>query len=184
MPELAPTPAQVLVSLVRHPYRNLIRRWNWKSGLSSALIRAAIFFSANVTAGLRAAVGAMVAELAYRAIISGFYGTVTEALRRAEPAWRTAVVAMVLLPSANHSIEFVIHWLRGTPNLRASIVASVCFTALSTLFNLYAMRRGVLIVGEERRTFIDDMRMMPRVIGSFVALGPLAVWRFGRARRS
>jgi hypothetical protein len=126
----------------------------------------------------------MLAEFAYRVITSGFYGAAIEAFRRAEPAWAAALTAMVMLPIASHSIEFLIHWLRGTPNLAASITASICFTALSTSFNFYAMRRGVLIVGEDRRSLWEDMRMMPRVIGSFIALGPLALWRMTRARRS
>ena len=175
---------EVLGSLIRHPHEHLIRRWNWKSALTSAIMRAAIFFSTNITAGMRAAVGAMLAEFAYRVITSGFYGSAIQALRRAEPAWAGAVAAMVLLPLLSHSMEFVIHWLRGTPKLAASIIASVCFTAVSTLFNLYAMRRGVMIVGEERRSLWEDMRMMPRVIASFLALGPLAIWRYARARRS
>jgi hypothetical protein len=180
----APGVLEVLGSLIRHPYEHLIRRWNWKSALTSAILRAAIFFFTNLTAGMRAAVGAMLAEFAWRVLTSGFYGSVTESLRRAQPAWAAVLAAMVFLPLVNHSMEFMIHWLRGTPKLAASMVASVCFTAVSTLFNLYAMRRGVLIVGDERKSFWHDMRMMPRVIGSFLALGPLAIWRYARARRN
>jgi hypothetical protein len=176
----APTVLDVLGTVFSHPFEHLIRRWNWKSALTSALLRAGIFFSANLTAGMHAAVGAMAAEFAYRALTSGFYGSITQALRRAEPAWRAALAALVLLPLASHSLEFVIHWLRGTPNLRTSIAASLCFTALSTLFNLYAMRQGVLIVGQGRRTLLEDMRAMPGVVISFVALGPLAIWRCAR----
>lgn len=180
----APGVLDVIGSLIRHPYEHLIRRWNWKSALTSAILRAAIFFTTNLTAGMRAAVGAMLAEFCWRSLTSGFYGSVLESLRRAQPSWAAALAAMVLLPLLNHSMEFLIHWLRGTPKLAASIIASVCFTVVSTLFNLYAMRRGVLIVGEERMSFWQDMRMMPRVIASFVALGPLALWRYARARRS
>ena len=180
----APGVLDVLADLLRHPWEHLIRRWNWKSALTSAIIRAGIFFSTNLTAGMRAAVGAMLAEFSYRVITSGFYGSATQAFRRAEPAWAAAAAVMILLPLASHSIEFLIHWLRGTPNLATSIIASISFTAISTSFNFYAMRRGVLIVGEGRRSLWHDMRMMPRVIGSFIALGPLAIWRVARARRS
>jgi hypothetical protein len=33
-----------------------------------------------------------------------------------------------------------------TPHLRASIISSMSFTAISTLFNLYATRRGTMVV--------------------------------------
>lgn len=167
----------VLRDLARHPVTHLIRRWNWKSALMSALIRAAIFFGANLSAGMKEAAGAMAAEFAFRIMTSGFYGSITQAFRRSEPAWVATLVAMVLLPLFSHSLEFGIHFLRGTPNLARSIAASVTFTAISAMFNLYAMRRGVLIVGEDRKSLWADMRAMPQVVGSFLAFGPLALWR-------
>ena len=174
---MKPTVGEVLAELARHPVQHLVRRWNWKSALTSAVIRGGIFFAANLSAGLRAAAGAMFVEFLFRTATTGFYGAMTQAFRRAEPAWLAAATAMVLLPVVSHSLEFLIHWARGTPNLARSIAASVIFTAISTLFNLYAMRRGVLIVGEERKTFWQDMRAMPRIVGSFLAFGPLLLWR-------
>jgi hypothetical protein len=67
--------------------------------------------------------------------------------------------------------------LRGTPNLRTSLIASVSFTVLSTLFNLYAMRRGALLVGAEGGSVGADFRRMPRLITGFLAAGPIAVSR-------
>ena len=178
----APTVGEVLLDLARRPYEHLIRRWNWKSAVTSALIRASIFFTTNLAAGLRAAVGAMLVEFAYRGIISGFYGSVIQSFRRVEPPWAAAVTTMSLLPLLNHTTEFTNHWLRGTPKLAASITASVCFTALSTSFNFYAMRRGFLVVGSGQRSLWADLAAMPRVMASFIALGPLAVWRLARRR--
>ena len=82
-----------------------------------------------------------------------------------------------VLPGASHSIEFVVHLLRGTPNLRTSLIASVSFTMLSTLFNLYAMRRGALLVGAEGGSVGADLRRMPRLIAGFLAAGPIALFR-------
>jgi hypothetical protein len=37
------------------------------------------------------------------------------------------------------------------------------------------------VVGDEdRRTLLDDLAMMPRMVGGFVALAPVAVWRLAR----
>lgn len=188
MDDCAPRVPDVVRNLVRHPWELLVLRWNWKSAVTSALMRGGIFFSANLAAGWRAAVGAMLVEFGYRTILSGFYGSVTQAFRRAEPAWAAALAVMVILPAGGHIIEFLVHWSRGTPKLATSIVSSVAFTILSTLFNLHAMRRGVLVVGDghERRTLWQDLRAMPSVVASFVAVGPLALWRLARetARRT
>src|SRR5580704_18013397 len=66
------TVAAVLGDLLRHPGRNLLSKWNWKSAVLSSVLRAAIFFSTNLVAGWHAALGAMGAELALRSVTSGF----------------------------------------------------------------------------------------------------------------
>ncbi|MGH9629913.1 MAG: hypothetical protein ACRD7E_16470 [Bryobacteraceae bacterium] len=178
------TVGAVLLDILRHPRLYFIERWNWKSALTSAIIRAIIFFSTNLRAGLTAAAGAMAAEFLFRLIASGFYGSLTQAFRRAEPAWLASITVMILLPLVSHSVEFLIHWLRGTPELRVSIIASVSFTVISTLFNLYAMRRGTLIVGEERKSLGEDLRAMPGLIASFLAYAPVTLWRLARSSRN
>lgn len=170
-------PGTALLDLVRHPGELLIRRWNWKAAFFSSLIRGIIFMLANVTAGWRAAVGAMLAEWCYRAVTSGFYGAMTQTLAETEPEWHGAVAAIVLLPLSSHSLEFLMHWLRHTPHLKASIISSVSFTVISTLFNFYAMRRGALVVGRNARSIGADMRALPRMIGGFLSVLPLWAWR-------
>jgi hypothetical protein len=158
--------------ILSNPLQTIVLRWNWKSALFSSSIRALIFFFANLSAGFHAASGAMGAEFAYRAVFAGFYGALTQAFRRAEPAWKANVVAMIALPAISHGLEFVVHFLRGTPNLKTSIVSSVVFTAISTLYNLYAMRRGALVVGDGEASVLDDLRRTPRLIAGFLASGP------------
>ena len=48
------------------------------------------------------------------------------------------------------------------------MLASVCFTIFSTLFNLHAMREGVLLAGEGSGSLLADLRSIPRVILSLV----------------
>lgn len=172
------TIAQVLQRLRTRPVECLFRTWNWKSAVFSPAIRATIFFFANLKAGRHAAEAAMLTELIYRASASGFYGALTQSFREAEPAWAANLVVMLLVPLMQHSIELTIHLLRGTPKLWPSMIASVIFTAISTLFNLYAMRRGVLIVGEGAGSAWSDMRALPATIAGFIAAGPIAVYRW------
>jgi hypothetical protein len=81
------------------------------------------------------------------------------------------------VPAVSHSIELTIHVLRGTPKILTSVVASVCFTAVATLFNLYAMRRGALVVGAGSDSVGGDLKRVPRLIGGFLAAGPILLWR-------
>jgi len=143
----------------------------------SSSIRAMLFLCANLTAGWRAATGAMLAEFLYRAASAGFYGAITQAFSVAEPEWAATVTTAVMLPVVSHSIELAVHVLRGTPHIRTSMIVSVGFTTVSTLFNLYAMRRGALVVGAGSGSAGADLRRMPRLIGGFLAAGPLALYR-------
>lgn len=184
-PELAPTApvrspvtvGRVFVRMVGHPVRTLLHRWNWKSAVLSTLLRATLFFFTNLSAGLPAALAAMYTEFLFRGVTSGFYGALTEAFREAEPPWAAAVTVMILLPITNHSFEFLIHWMRGTRKLLPSIVASMLLTAISTLFNFYAMRRGALIVGSGRLSLRADLLRLPRIFLDFVCWGPLRLYR-------
>jgi hypothetical protein len=157
------TAAGALSTIVRSPGEVLLRRWNWKSALYSSLCRSAIFFGANLPAGYEAAAGAMMAEFVYRAVAAGFYGSLTQFFRKVEPRWHGMACAVAILVIVSHSLEFLVHWSRGTPNLAAGIGASVCFTVISTLFNLHAMRRGVFLTDQDGRSLWEDLRSL-RVI--------------------
>ncbi len=160
--------SEVLRRMWKYPLHELVLRWNWKSAVTSALIRAAIYFSANLSSGREAALGAMQAEFLWRFVVAGFLGSVIQGLRRAEPAWQATLITSVALPILNHLIEFSIHTLRGTPHLVKSFSISVAFTVIAMLFNTYAMRRGAMIIGREGRPLWRDLLDMPRLIAGFI----------------
>jgi hypothetical protein len=162
----------VLELLGRHPWQYVISRWNYKSAVVSSAWRAPMFFVTNLPAGLAAALGAMWAEFLFRFVAAGFYGALTQAFRRVHPPAAATVTVMVLLPLIGHTLEFLVHWARGTPHLGASMVTSVMFTGLSTTFNLFAMRRGALIAGAGSRPLWSDLARMPALMAAF-----LTSWR-------
>jgi len=166
-----------LFRLASSPRQEIFEKWNWKAAFFSSLIRGFIFLFANLRSGWKAAAGAMLAEWLFRACTSGFYGAITQKLGEVEPEWEGMAGAMVLLPILSHSLEFLVHWLRHTPHLKVSLISSITFTVFSTLFNLYAMRRGTMVVGRNAPSIGADLRAMPRVIGGFLAALPLWTWR-------
>jgi hypothetical protein len=154
--------------LVMHPWRHVGRRWNYKSAVMSSLFRAQIFFLANLPAGPDAAVAAMSVEFVFRFVTAGFYGALTQAFRHVQPAWSATLTVMVLLPLVGHTMELGVHWWRATPRLGTSLTASVAVTVVSTAFNLFAMRRGALIVGEGSRPLWHDLARMPALLAAFL----------------
>jgi len=181
-PDSSPRVAEVLAGIVRCPGNLLWRRWNWKSALFSSIIRGAIFFSANLLGGITAAVSALVTDLIFRPFVSGFDGAIIESFRSARPPWAATLVVIIAVPVINHLIEVAAHWARGTQRLGTSVIASVSFSVLSGLFNIFAMRRGVLIVGPGRRTVLEDLRSLPAVIAAFLVAVPRFALRLVFAR--
>jgi hypothetical protein len=165
----APTAGDVLRALFTRPRERLVRRWNWKSALLSSVVRASLFFVTNLPAGRSAARSAAVAELLFRGSTSGFYGAITEAFVPARPARTAMLTASVFLAVISHTLEFLLHYSRGTPRLLSSIIVSAAFTIVSTAFNLFAMRQGVFIVGEGRRSIAADLARIPALMGLFVS---------------
>lgn len=155
--------------------------WNYKSALISAMCRGPLFFVTNLPAGVAAALGAMWAECLFRLVAAGFYGALTQAFRRIEPPVAGTLGALLVLPLLGHSVEFLVHWLRGTPYLGASMAASMAFTAVTTTFNLFAMRRGALIVGDGSRPLWHDLARMPSLVAAFLLSGAptTRTWRRG-----
>jgi len=176
------TVSAVLRELLSRPGELLIRQWNWKSALFSSIIRALIFLIANLTAGWRAAAGATLAEFVFRAVTSGFFGSFTQAFRTVEPAALATLTLLILLPLISHSLELAVHFAAGTPNLARSMISSVIFTEIAVLFNLYAMRRGALVVGENATSMSSDLRRIPALIGGFLLSGPIALARMAKRR--
>ena len=168
---------EVLAALLLNPWRRLLLRWNWKTALLSACVRGSIFFLANIGAGLDSAIGAMGVEAALFATLAGFYGALAQAFRLARPEWAATMTVMVLMPTINHTLEYALHYASGTERVAAGVAASISLSIFSAVFNLFAMRRGVLIVGDERASLIDDLRRMPRVVFDFLMVVPRALWR-------
>lgn len=164
------TVAGVLRELARRPRHYVITQWNWKSALLSAMLRGAIFFTTNLTFGVEAAGRALLVDAVFRIPLVGVYAAVTQAFKMVEPAW-AASIAVIALAAVAHLVELVVHVSAGTPAVQASVLASIVFSAVSSLFNLFAMRRGVLVVGgKDAAPFGRDLLRLPGLALDFLCL--------------
>ncbi|MEW6130171.1 MAG: hypothetical protein AB1757_24255 [Acidobacteriota bacterium] len=168
----------VLSRVIRHPLYFLIRRWNWKSALLSCILRGSIFFITNLSAGFALASTAMLVEASFIPITAGFYGAIVQAFRKAKPEWAATLTVMGLLPTINHLLELLIHTAAATPRLKLSILTSITFSAISAAFNIFVMRRGVLLVGKHQQPLSNDLRQLPRMLLSFLFYVPVKTARW------
>lgn len=160
---------EVFKYIFSHPVEIIFWRWNWKAAVLSGIMRGSIYFFTHISLGLRAALGAMSVEFLFRVLNSGASASVSQSFRKATPTWLATCCIMLLMPMYSHVIEYSIHTLNGDQNKNKSILVSITFSALSAVFNLFAMRRGTLLVNdEEQKTFWQDLKRLPVLAIQFV----------------
>jgi hypothetical protein len=161
---------ETFAELVRHPVRHIVLRWHWKSALMSAIVRGLLFFVANLAAGPGLASRASVVEFVLRVPLVGALAAIAQLFSCATPGWAAVIVATTALPLVAHAAELAVHTIARTPRLGTSLLASVTMSLAGASFNLFAMRRGTLIVGAGARPFADDLKDLPRLIADFVMM--------------
>lgn len=188
-PEIAV--ADVFRNLFHHPGQ-MITRWNWKSALIGAIVRSSFYFTVYKASKESWAVTltAVGVELAFRFLTTGVGGAVVQSFRRATPEWAATLIISISLPTVMHLIEFFTHYIQekyyaeifaASENSarQKTFAISVLFSVVSAMFNLYLMRRGVLLVGagEETQTLWNDFKKIPFMISEFVKILPLLLIR-------
>lgn len=189
--------AEVLRSLGSHPLQ-IITRWNWKAALLGAILRASFYFTVYKAAkeNMSAALTAAGVELGFRFFTSGVSGSLVQSFRRASPAWLATLIVTISLPVFSHSIEYVTHYVQeeyfagvlpaSENNARQYAFAiSVLFSAFSAMFNLFAMRHGVLLVGagNETKSLWADFKKIPALVVEFLTYLPLLIIRLSREQK-
>ena len=169
---------RALVALLRHPWKFVVLRWNGKAALLSAMFRGVIFLIASIKSHHAGRASGVLAEALFGAVSAGFFGTLTQSLRFAEPEWLAELLLAGIFPLAFQVGDFYFHAALGTQVFVIGMVSSACFTVFSSDFNLYIMRRGTLLVGEEGNAFSADLGALPRLALMFVVSGVMKAWRF------
>ncbi len=179
----------VALYIMRHPLEMLILRWNWKAALLSALLRAPIVFFSYFFAkdGLKMAVGAVLALSVYRLVFGGVAGAIIQSFSKVEPAWHAVVTIPLALAALSHLVEYfvlkIIDFFQGSDGTNRALLFSVLMSVISAIFNLFAMRRGILLVKDETRQSLGkDLLHMPWLFLEFISF-PL-VWTWRRAKKS
>lgn len=183
----------VLRNLVHHPGQ-IITRWNWKAALMGAVLRASFYFTVYQASrqSWLVTLTAVLVELFFRFITTGMSGAVVQSFRKAKPFWLANLIVSIMLPAFSHAVEFVTHYAQeryffdvfgasdNSVARQRAFAISVLFSVLSALFNLFAMKHGVLLVGagEETRSLKDDIKMLPRMVGEFTAYLPVQIAKF------
>jgi hypothetical protein len=180
--------SEVFWHLLKHPLDTTFYKWNWKAAVLSALLRAPVFFWAYLFQkhGVANAAGAMLAQAFFRVIFGGVNGAIIQAFRKVRPAWHAVVTIPLILAGFSHVIEFAVSSaydsLTGTHGKGKAILVSVAISVVSAVFNLFAMRRGALLVKDESgQSLWRDLIRMPWIALEFISF-PL-IWTLQKKKQ-
>jgi hypothetical protein len=178
------TVGKVISRLLRHPFQSLILRWNWKSAFLSATMRSSIFFATYLISreSLKVAFGAMLVQFSFRTLLGGVNGAIIQSFSKVEPVWKSALIVPLMLSVFSHTIEFITQTAydkyAGTTAKNKAILISIIISIISAVFNLFIMRRGTLLVKDDReQTLRNDMKRMPLLIMEFFLFPFIWIWR-------
>jgi hypothetical protein len=179
------TVGRALLQLFRNPFYYFVRHWNWKSALFATINRSTIFFIATMKRGRTEISIAVLVEIIFSCTTSGVYAAFTQAMRFAEPAWLAACIVALGIPSALYGVDYLAHLYTGMHHIRPAVTFATGLSVLSTLFNLFIMRRGAMVVGEESQPLRRDLVRIPVLLLQFVIAGPMWLWKviFRRGRK-
>jgi hypothetical protein len=157
-----------------------VKSWNYKGAVLSGLLRSPIFFITYLVGkeSLKLAFGAALLQFAFRFAFAGVGGTLIQSFRRVEPAWKALVAILLIIPFISHFFEFTLQaafaYVTSTQDhTDEAILRSITVSIISALFTLFAMRRNVMIVGDEdSKSLLHDIKSLPRLVFEFIAFIP------------
>ncbi|MGI8811083.1 MAG: hypothetical protein ACR2IH_00965 [Pyrinomonadaceae bacterium] len=160
--------------------KQFVRSWNYKGAVLSGCLRAPIFFMTYLIGreSIKLAAGAATLQFIFRFLFAGIGGTMIQSFRRVEPAWKALLAILLILPIVSHLFEFALQasfaYATSTQDhTDEAILRSITVSIISALFTLFAMRRNVMIVGDEdSKSLLHDISRLPFVVFDFVAFIP------------
>ncbi len=178
------TVGRALLQVLQNPFYYFVKHWNWKSALFAAINRGTIFFIATMKRGRTEISIAVLVEIIFSCATSGIYAAFTQAMRFAQPGWLAACIVALGIPSALYGFDYLAHVYTGMHHVRPAVTFATGLSVVSTLFNLFIMRRGAMVVGEESQPLWRDLVRIPVLFVQFVLAGPIWLWNVILNRKS
>jgi hypothetical protein len=188
---------EVIRNLASHPLQ-ILTRWNWKSATLGAIFRASFYFTVYKASRENWVVTltAVLVEFAFRFFTSGISGALVQSFRRATPTWLAISIVTISLPIFGHSVEFITHYAQETffndvfaasenKARQKAFAVSVLISVLSAMFNIFIVRKGVLLVGagSETKSLWSDVKSLPLLIIEFIGFLPMLILQFINERK-
>jgi len=146
-----------------------LTHWNWKAALLTAIFRAVACMVALCHATMHAREHFGAVEAAYVLATAGIFSAWQQQALDIKPRRVAWFVVVLAIPLGSLAADSALHLWLDTGNMRSLGVAAVVATVFSAMFHWHALQNGAMRVGADSRSFLHDMRQMPRLAVTFVA---------------
>jgi hypothetical protein len=160
--------AAVARYVLTHPWQVFVEGWNWKAAILSAAFRGLAFAVPMTRLVGEDAVRSLCIEMAFRIAVGGFWGSLLQAFRGAQPEWLAGLSVAIALPAAAHCLEFAALRAGHATHIKTGMIVSVVISIGSLLINLGLMRRGLLVTGGGCDSLQADLRRIPAALAGML----------------
>jgi hypothetical protein len=161
-----------------------LTHWNWKAALITAICRAGACMAALWHSPLytREHFGAV--EAAYVLLTAGIFSAWQQQALDVKPRKLGWVVTVLAIPLGSLAGDSALHLWLDNGDMKALGISALIVTVASAMFHWHIMRNGAMLVGESSRSFMDDMKAMPRLLVTFFTEPYQAIMNRIRADRA
>jgi len=146
-----------------------LTHWHWKAALITAIFRAAACMAALYHAPLHAREHFGAVEAAYVLATAGVFSAWQQQALGIKPRRLAWLVVVLAVPLGSLAADSALHLWLDSGNMRALGIAALAGTLLSSMFHWHVMSNGAMLIGDSGRSFVDDLRSMPRLAVTFIA---------------
>ncbi len=142
--------------------------WNWKAALITAICRAAACMVAlwHIPLHVREHFGAV--EAVYVLFTAGIFSAWQQQALDAKPRRLAWAIVVLAIPLGSLAADSALHLWLDNGNMRALGMGAFIATIISAMFHWHVMQSGAMLMGNDSRSFGEDIKQMPRLVASFV----------------
>jgi hypothetical protein len=157
-----------------------LTHWNWKAALLTAIFRSVACMAALCHASLHTREHFGAVEATYVLATAGLFSAWQQQALDIKPRHVAWIIVVLAIPLGSLAADSALHLWLDRGSMHALGIAALAATLISAMFHWHVLQNGAMRVGDESRSFLHDMRQMPRLAVSFVA--DPARWIIARLR--
>lgn len=161
-----------------------LTHWNWKAALITAICRAGACMAALWHSPLYAREHFGVVEAVYVLLTAGIFSAWQQQALDVKPRKLAWAITVLAIPLGSLAGDSALHLWLDYGNMRALGIGALIVTVASAMFHWHLMRNGVMLVGEQSGSLMDDMKQIPRLCATFFSEPLRAVMNKTRAGQS